>query len=431
MPLFRRRVAPHSTSNELHALSENLHVAAHRHSWRQFYHDMYCRVGDELRFSPGFFTDLWHWLCSDISVPWLVVVYFVFEVLYVLFFGLVLWLCRGVEPTSWYRCLLASARSVTVLANFGSEEFFWEEEEAERVRWWGACLIMLEGTLHFLFVCVMSSLIIVKAMRPLQQVAFSHHCCLSDDELVVRVRILRPDRVLLVRPEVRLDVCLTSGTFVKLALVGEGSYAKWSGNPTMTIRHKINEESPFFLKRDAPDEVQPVDGAEAPPPPPPAGKVYSTLDGIAHLSCSLVATDAFGIPITEVQQYSPDTGFMGMIFKPYFEADEANRQRAPQILHHSKFQDQIRFGTPTAEELTTGGNGRWVGWWPSRWWHPHGSTRNLDVRKDGKKLEVKYLVTNSDAFCRIAPVNSEIGRRSSSHSKVAGGSAELEKRHAK
>ena len=49
MPLFRRRVAPHSTSNELHALSENLHVAAHRHSWRQFYHDMYCRVGDELR----------------------------------------------------------------------------------------------------------------------------------------------------------------------------------------------------------------------------------------------------------------------------------------------------------------------------------------------------------------------------------------------
>ena len=90
MPLFRRRVAPHSTSNELHALSENLHVAAHRHSWRQFYHDMYCRVGDELRFSPGFFTDLWHWLCSDISVPWLVVVYFVFEVLYVLFFALIL-----------------------------------------------------------------------------------------------------------------------------------------------------------------------------------------------------------------------------------------------------------------------------------------------------------------------------------------------------
>ena len=86
----------------------------------------------------------------------------------------------------------------------------------------------------------------------------------------------------------------------------------------MTIRHKINEESPFFLKRDAPDEVQPVDGAEAPPPPPPAGKVYSTLDGIAHLSCSLVATDAFGIPITEVQQYSPDTGFMGSLSSPTF-----------------------------------------------------------------------------------------------------------------
>ena len=124
---------------------------------------------------------------------------------------------------------------------------------------------------------------------------------------------------------------------------------------------------------------------------------------------------------------------MGMVFKPYFEADEANRYRVPQILHHCKFQDQmIGFKAATAEELATGGNGRWVGsWWPSRWWHPHGSTRNMDLRKGGERLEVKRLVSNSDAFCRTAPVESAIGQRSTSHSTVVAGSAELEKKHAK
>ena len=140
LPSMAKRVAPHAqrgrTADGLHQLSENLHVVAHRHSWRHFYHDLYERIGDELRFSPGFFTDLWNWLCSDISVLGLVVVYFAFEAMYVIFFGVVLWLCRGVQPTSIMRCLLASARSVTVLANFDSAEFF-DDEESERVRWWG------------------------------------------------------------------------------------------------------------------------------------------------------------------------------------------------------------------------------------------------------------------------------------------------------
>ena len=61
---------------------------------------------------------------------------------------------------------------------------------------------------QFLFVCIASSLIILRALRPLQQVAFSHHCVLSDEELTLRIRVLRPATTVLIHPEVRVDVCL-------------------------------------------------------------------------------------------------------------------------------------------------------------------------------------------------------------------------------
>lgn len=442
-----RRVAD-SSAHGLHELSAHYHKMHERHLWRRFYHDLYQRFGDELQFSPGLFIDLWHYLTSDVSTLWLIVWYFVFELTFVFFFGVLLFVCNGIAPRSLTRCFLASARSVTVLANhndFDSRDFGVDFENVdERVRMSGAAILMLEGFLHFMFVCVASSLIIVRALRPLQQVAFSHHCCLTDEELVIRIRILRPDRIVLIRPEVKVDVCLTSGTFVKLPLVGDGQYAKWSGNPTITIRHKVSEGSPFFLRRDA--AVVDAAGEErgssglAPSRGATEDKVRSTLDGIAHVSCSLVATDSYGIPVTEVQQYSPTTGFMGMALGPHFEADPSLVERVPQIIHHAKFQDQIKFGVPTDEDLCHGGNGRWHGGrrrWPARWWHPHGTTKNLDVRRRtgvrrGERVEVKRLVTNTDAFDRIAPVESEIGRRSNSYSTVVGKdeAARLEKRHA-
>ena len=414
--------------------------------WRTYYHDLYQRFGDELQFSPGFFTDLWHYLTSNVSVVWLILWYLIIEVVFVFFFGALLYVTNGISPRSLTRCIMASARSVTVLSNFevfDSNDFGVDFGEEERVRMVGAVVLMLEGFFHFMFVCVASSCIIVRALRPLQQVAFGHHCCLSDEELVIRIRILRPDRMVLIRPEVKVDVCLTSGTFVKLALVGEGQYAKWSGNPTITIRHKVVEGSPFFLKREQAIVESRADGADdGGPPPLPQDQVRSTLDGIAHVSASLVATDSYGIPVAEVQHYTPTTGFMGMALAPHFEADPMAVFRVPQILHHTKFQDQIEgFRVATEAELARGGNGTWHAGgqqrWPARWWHPHGATRNLDVRRRvgeqrGERLEVKRLVTNTDAFDRVAPVLSEIGKRSTSHSTVAGRdeAAKLERRHA-
>ena len=68
----------------------------------------------------------------------------------------------------------------------------------------------------------------------------------------------------------------------------------------ITITHPVDESSPFFASRDA------------------DGTVVSALEGVAHLSCSLVASDGYGTPIMEVQQYSNiDVGFQKMLTEPY------------------------------------------------------------------------------------------------------------------
>ena len=199
-PWQKIQVAPQKVG--LHERSQMGHDTRLRHAWRHFYHDLYQRVGDESQFSPGFFTDLWAYLTNEIPTVHLIWLYFVFEVLYILFFAFLLSVSHGIAPMGWTRCLIASARSVTMLANWSSSQFSFVEQgqQQEVVHAVGAVLLIFEGFLHFLFVCVASSLIIVRSLRPLQQVAFSHHCVLTDDELTLRIRILRPHSTVLIRP---------------------------------------------------------------------------------------------------------------------------------------------------------------------------------------------------------------------------------------
>jgi len=409
------KVAP--AADPYHEASQAHHNCALRHTWRRFYHDMYQRLGDEIAFSPGWWTDLWAIFSMEVRMPALIVTYFCFEAAFLLFFATLLWLTSGVTPADGFtRCLLASARSVTQLANWGPGQFaFLSQDVPESLTSAGTLILVLEGFLHFLFVCVASSLIIVRALRPLQQVAWSHHACLSDAELTMRVRILRPKTTVLVRPEVKLDVCLTSGTFVKLALKGDGTYAKWSGNPTITIRHVVDEGSPFFGGR---DEPTPEERAAGEP-----GKVRSSLDGVTHVSCSFVATDANGTPISEVQQYTPFSGFMEMVYGQYVDAGAMTRAECPQILHHCKFEDQITFGLPKKEDLARAN--------PRAWLYPHAGAPNMTLRdKDScAPVPVKRLVTDSDTFCRIAPDGSHIAQQSSAVSTIIAGSAAAEQRN--
>ena len=75
----------------------------------------------------------------------------------------------GGEDPSFVAQLLCSARATSPsLANFGSFSFIETDLPISGV---GAIILALEGWFHFVFVCIASSLIIVRALRPLQQVA--------------------------------------------------------------------------------------------------------------------------------------------------------------------------------------------------------------------------------------------------------------------
>eukprot|EP00520_Triparma_pacifica_P015403 CAMPEP_0118641780 /NCGR_PEP_ID=MMETSP0785-20121206/5482_1 /TAXON_ID=91992 /ORGANISM="Bolidomonas pacifica, Strain CCMP 1866" /LENGTH=353 /DNA_ID=CAMNT_0006533283 /DNA_START=175 /DNA_END=1232 /DNA_ORIENTATION=- len=324
-------------------------------------------------------------------MPSLLVLYFFIEVLIFVAFALLLHVTSGVSPNTIGRCLVASIRAVTGLAEWDPEQFSFLEggESTEQLSAAGAMILLFEGYLHFLFVCIASSLIIMRALRPLQQVAFSHHCVLSEEEmcLTLRIRVLRPKTTVLVHPEVRLDVCNNSGTFIKLPLVGGGTYAKWSGNPTITIRHIIDKDSPFY------------DGETGKP----------SLANIVHVSCSLVAQDANGTAVSEVQHYTKLAGFIMMIMGAHLEAVPGMRQTVPQILPGCKFEDQINFRTATLEELADRNPMKILGVIP----HPHGNCSNIR-----KHLNSKRLVTNNDTFNRIVYEDSALGRQSSAVSHV-------------
>ena len=209
-----------------HERSQRFHDMRKRNNWKYLYHDLYARIGNELAFSPGFLVDAWHYLSCEISVWLLMVLYFFLELLLVLVFGAILFALDGTYPAQFETCFLISMRH-TLLANFEAHQFsFITSGDSIQIRAIGAAILLVEGFLHFIFVCVCSSLIIVRALRPLQQVTFAHHCVLTDEELVVRIRLLRPHNVVLIAPSINLEVCLTSGTFIPLKLVN-GSYSKW------------------------------------------------------------------------------------------------------------------------------------------------------------------------------------------------------------
>jgi hypothetical protein len=275
--------SPSTSVSLYHEDSQMFHNTKYRDQGCSWYQDMYSRVGDDSRFSPGYFADVWHLLTSELKFSTLLWIYFFVEVGYILLCAIILNIVQGVAVVSveagagggvsssgggsgsignsnlpdrtvetsdvaFKYHILYALRAVTVLANWDTTGFEYLGNPLSidpnsniigtLVTVSGTIVIFLQGWFHFILVCIASSLIVVRGLRPMQQVAFSHHCCVSDSELTIRVRILRSNEFVLVRPSIQVDVCMANGLFKKLPLTCEG-YSKWSGNPTITMRHLV------------------------------------------------------------------------------------------------------------------------------------------------------------------------------------------------
>jgi len=109
------------TSDSHHPESLEYFKTSYRWNWLKQYHDFYERIGDESKFSPGFFIDLWALLSLEASFPMLLVLYLCVEVAIFFTFALLLHLSSGVTPNTFERCLIASVRTVTGLSEWDPE----------------------------------------------------------------------------------------------------------------------------------------------------------------------------------------------------------------------------------------------------------------------------------------------------------------------
>jgi hypothetical protein len=118
----------------------------------------------------------------------------------------------------------------------------------------------------------------------------------------------------------------------------------------MISRTEVNEDSPFFDDEEFLPKKDQSDPYEVPIPNPNYGK--ATLRRVAHVAASLVGTDRFGIPVTEIQHYACcDTGnvWIDKLMRPYMECAGRNGKRA------------VRTGKDGNVEVIDGGVERVVG----------------------------------------------------------------------
>jgi len=114
-------------------------------------------------------------------------------------------------------------------------------------------------------------------------------------------------------------------------------YAKWSGNPTITRRHKIEPGSPFYKEIEDPNSSPEMcadensssntDEAALPQPQPSSASKkkmigVSCIDDVVQVGVCITDTDLYGAPIVETRQYTPlDNPFTNMVLSPTWGAD--------------------------------------------------------------------------------------------------------------
>ena len=189
----------------------------------------------------------------------------------------------------------------------------------------------------------------------------------------------------------------------------------------------------------------------------------SSIDDVVQVGACITASDMHGTPIIETQQYTPlEHPFMNMFLSQMWNADnyEFSKEDIPQVLHHSKLEDQITFAVPTKEQEDKSSKDTVLCGLAN---HPHGSvklpklvrrmqTENSHQRRwslgfylsnllntmggspisgscGSEEIPIKRLVTNSDTFCRVVHKDSDVYMRSHAHSELIEGAREAEQKH--
>jgi len=296
--------------------------AMERDTWREAFQ----AEGDEGSMSVSFAEDIWYLLTEQLGIGAVLCVEILAEVCVIVLFALLLTVAALAEAEAdadgrgpaaagdvFRDKMLLSLTSVRLSTD---SIFGWQSRSASSGL--EVAILAVQGWAHWLLLSVAGSIIVARALRPLKQVVFSPDCVLSDEDLCVRLQILRHDVVELLNLDINFQVISTGGRVHQLPLAnGISGYAGWAGVSPLNIRHKIDENSP--LRDDY-----------------PGGKL-----GIQYCRVSVSATDSNGNPVNASANYYHQDSFVAS------QSDWSSAWRArgllpPRILSGVRWKDQLR-----------------------------------------------------------------------------------------
>jgi len=279
-----------------------------------------CPEGDQGAISVSLAEDLWFLLTEELSLWAVLLLEIALEMTLIVVFALLLTLASVAESSGegtvgaiFRSKLLLSLTSVRLSTD---SIFGWQTTRASSGL--EVAILAVQGWAHWLLLSVAGAVIVARALRPLKQVVFSPDAILTDDEISVRMQILRHHAVELLNLEINFQAIATGGRVHQLPLAnGVAGYAGWAGAAPLTIRHVIDENSPLH------DDF-------------PGGKL-----SLQYCRVSVSAVDSNGNPVNAVANYYAQDGFFyGM--EDWQGAWRARGVLPPRILSGVRWKDQIR-----------------------------------------------------------------------------------------
>lgn len=278
--------------------------------------------GDENELSVSLAEDVWHLLTVDLSIARLLALEVMLELANIMFFAVVMFCVDLLEgsatgddaiPLRLFRSKLLL--SLTAVRLSTDSIFGWTGRRASS----GAevAVLAFQGWFHWLLLSVAGAVIVARALKPLRQVVFSPDCCLTNEELSLRMQIIRHKTVTLYNMEIQLQLVAKGGQTWNLPLPhGVDTIARWTSAMPLTIRHVIDENSPLAA-------------------------AAGLRETIISLRVAMTAVDSNGGPVYAGMVYYNPQGFFGR--QTGFRKHFANAGYVfPRILTDKRFADQIR-----------------------------------------------------------------------------------------
>lgn len=273
---------------------------------------------DALR-SVSLGEDLWHILTVDMSLPRLLMLEIYAEFFFILMGAVLLTLVAAAEGASLDSTLFGEKLllSFTTVRISTDSVYGWEEKTPSTKP--EIVILALLGWFHWLLLSIAGAIIVTRALKPLQQVAFAPDAIMNDEEISVRLITLRPS-VLLYDVQIHMKLIAAyndpeTGNFVGALRPLEiahtkGHYGLFKHFP-MTARHVNSPTSPL---RD------------------------TTVDHIMLLEVTVTATDSNGNPVFAGANYHPPNSH---IVKSSCHQGAYGERLYPRLLR-GKWRDQMR-----------------------------------------------------------------------------------------